>query len=510
MTSPARPAGWPESSLVLGAWRGDSGKAPPRIIRCDGRKHPHALILSPTGGGKTWNSFHPTLLRSWCDSAVIWDLKGELWERTSTARKKFSRVLRYAPAEPENTVRYNPLAMIRRETYAIMDAQNVAELLPWDNPGHKGDIIWDTAAKNYMAAVILFALAFERPAAKCLAGVASLLSYGRALGTAMLKNAHEDAEVRTFIAEASRRLWANESERYVGSVLGTANSYLVPYTEPILADNTRTSDFTPSGLMCGEWPVSLYLCTTKPNLDRVQPLLRIMISQFMAELQENQTADRAGKAKLWKLLWALDEVPALGRLANLGADLAVMRSFGMRCLMGAQGLRQLWDVYGVNTPILQNARWIVTRQNSIAEARDISEMVGEAREETESVSRSASPYGMPRGVNKAPHYTWRRALQVADVTRLPADRLLIFGEEKTIKAWRTPPDYWQRLVAVPVETERLEAPGAWDEVQHKTAMPIDLEREVHKRARAKSAAGEVAAVAKVLAAEPPPPKRKRV
>jgi type IV secretion system protein VirD4 len=441
---------------------------------------------------------------------VIWDLKGELWERTSQARDKFSHVLRFAPAEIENTVRYNPLSVIRRGKYAIMDAQNVAELLPWDNPGHKGDVIWDTAAKNYMAAVILFALAFEKPAAKCLAGVASLLSYGRALGDAMLKNRHLDAEVRTFIAEASRRLWANESERYIGSVLGTANSYLVPYTEPILADNTRSSDFTPSGLMCGKWPVSLYLGTTKPNLDRVQPLLRIMISQFMAELQESETADRSGKAKLWKLLWALDEVPALGRLANLGADLPAMRSFGMRCLMGAQGLRQLWDVYGVNTPILQNARWIVTRQNSIAEARDISEMVGEAREETESISRSASPYGMPRGVNKGPHYTWRRALQVADVTRLPADRLLIFGEEKTIKAWRTPPDYWRGLVAAPVKIERREHPCAWDDVSMESMMPIEIERETKKRAKPKpTGKGDAGAVAATTAA-PPAPKRKRV
>jgi hypothetical protein len=254
------------------------------------------------------------------------------------------------------------------------------------------------------------------------------------------------------------------------------------------------------------WPVSLYLCVTKPNLDRVQPLLRIMISQCMAELQENETCDRAGRAKRWKLLWALDEVPTLGRLANLGNDLSVMRGFGMRCLMGAQGLRQLWDVYGVNTPILQNARWLVTRQNAIAEARDISEMVGEAREETESVSRSASPYGLPRGVSKGPHYTWRRAVQVADIARLPSDRLLIFGEERTIKAWRTPPAWWQPLVAAPAAIERLPAAGAWDGVRQKTAMPIDLKREATRKTTPKP----VAKPEPPAVAAEPPPKRRRV
>jgi type IV secretion system protein VirD4 len=245
---------WPKSSICLGAWRGTQGTAPAQLLRDWGVGH--VLINSPTGGGKTWNCFYPTLLLTWFKSAIVFDLKSEVHAKTAGARSHFSRILRFAPADPKSS-RYNPLNSVRPGLYAIRDVQNIVELLPPEH-GSRGDVIWDEVAKDYLAGLLLWLLAFAPDAEKCLAGAFSTMAKGKLQGMAMMANEHPDPVIRRFISEAARRLWCNPNERYIGSVEGTINSYLRPFSEPILAANTRISDFTASDLMCGDWPVTLY------------------------------------------------------------------------------------------------------------------------------------------------------------------------------------------------------------------------------------------------------------
>ena len=465
LIGPSRPpafggplAGWPSPSVVLGGWSGGRPSELLQPLRCDGERHPHALILSPTGGGKTWNSFYPSLLTSWHHSVVAFDVKNELYLKTSGFRSTFSHVLRFAPGEI-GSARYNPMAAVRPGPHAIGDVRNIVEHLAPDATDGKGgprDPFFDEMGKGYLAGVILFVLHAAPPEERCLAGVASALARGKALGEAMQANQHPDPASRAFIRDAASRVWGNASERTVGSIVASADRYLLPYTEPVMADNTRVSDFTPSDLMCREWPVSLYLCSAKPDLERTKPLLRILISQIMAELQAHETSDRDGRAKRWRLLWALDELPVLGRLANLGTDLPVMRSHGMRALMGAQGLRQIWDVYGRDTAIINNARLICTRQNSLDEAREISGQIGEVLEERVSVSRSWGGKSPFANVSETTSAGWRVAMQPAEIVRLPMWRIIVMGEDRPILAYRSDPGTWQHLVREPAPSERLE------------------------------------------------------
>lgn len=444
--------GWPAPSITLAGWPGTDGLTP---IRCDGRRHPHALIVAPTGAGKTWTTFLPTLMRSWTHSIAAFDVKGELHRLTSGHRSAYSHVLRFAPAEPGST-RYNPLDAIRTGAAGIGDARNIAEHLAPDEDG-KGDRdpFWDQQAKAYLAGAILFVMDAAPPTDRCLAGVARAMARGRRLGDAMARSEHPDEATRAFIRDAATRLWRNTNERLVGSVTATVDSYLAPYAEPAMAEATRTSDFRPSDLMCRDRPVSLYLASAKPDLERTKPLLRILVSQVMAELQANETTDRDGQVKRWKLLWALDELPVLGRLANLGTDLPVMRSFGMRALMGAQGVRQVCDVYGKDTPILNNARWLVTRQNSLTEAREISGLIGEVLEIRRSVSRSWAGGFLIGGRSETESESWRPAMQPAEIARMPIENVLVMGEDQPVMAKRSDPAWWRHLVREPAPSERL-------------------------------------------------------
>ena len=75
---------------------------------------PHALIVAPTGRGKTTGFVIPNLL-TWQGSAVVLDVKGECYEASARHRAgQGDEVYRFAPTYWENkrTHRYNPLLRI--------------------------------------------------------------------------------------------------------------------------------------------------------------------------------------------------------------------------------------------------------------------------------------------------------------------------------------------------------------------------------------------------------------
>lgn len=97
---------------------------------------------------------------SWPASAVVTDLKGELWALTSGWRQKYAnnKVLRFEPAAGNGGVRWNPLDEIRLETeYEVGDVQNLAQLIV--DPDGKGlESHWAKTSFALLVGVILHAL----------------------------------------------------------------------------------------------------------------------------------------------------------------------------------------------------------------------------------------------------------------------------------------------------------------------------------------------------------------
>ena len=74
------------TGVYVGAWLDKNGNL--RYFRHNGPEH--VLTYAPTRSGKGVGLVVPTLL-SWGDSAVITDLKGELWALTSGWRQKHAK-----------------------------------------------------------------------------------------------------------------------------------------------------------------------------------------------------------------------------------------------------------------------------------------------------------------------------------------------------------------------------------------------------------------------------------
>jgi type IV secretion system protein VirD4 len=86
----------------------------------------------------------PTLY-SWKGSAVVYDIKKELWNKSAGWRRKFTHCLKFEPAS-KDSVRFNPLLEVRQGDHEVADVQNIADILV-DPSGSKPERShWDTTA----------------------------------------------------------------------------------------------------------------------------------------------------------------------------------------------------------------------------------------------------------------------------------------------------------------------------------------------------------------------------
>lgn len=141
-------------SVVVGGYQDKKGHI--RYLRHSGPEH--VLTFAPTRSGKGVGLVVPTML-SWSQSAVVTDLKGELWALTAGWRKKYAhnRVLKFEPAA-EDSIHWNPLDEIRYGSPEVVgDVQNLATLIV--DPDGKGlEDHWAKTAYALLTGVILFVL----------------------------------------------------------------------------------------------------------------------------------------------------------------------------------------------------------------------------------------------------------------------------------------------------------------------------------------------------------------
>ncbi len=358
------------------AWKME--KLGKHLIRHSGPEH--IFCFAPTRSGKGVGMVIPTLL-TWTHSALIYDIKKELWQSTAGWRQQFSRCLRFEPSEP-GSVRFNPLMEIRKGNYEVRDVQNVADILV-DPEGDKNRQMdhWSKTGHSLLVGAILHVLYAEED--KSLFGVSSFLSDPqRTIHETlhrMLTFQHLQDGPHPVVASCAREM-LNKSENELSGVLSTAMSFLGLYRDPIIAENTRVSDFAINNLMNADCPVSLYLVVPPSDIDRTKPLMRLMLNQIGRRLTEKMEFGEKRHYD-YRLLMMLDEFPSLGKLGFFETELAYLAGYGIKCFMIAQSLNQIEYVYGQNNSILDNSHIRITYGALDDRTRKrISDLLGESTE----------------------------------------------------------------------------------------------------------------------------------
>jgi type IV secretion system protein VirD4 len=393
------------------------------LIRHDGPEH--VMCFAPTRSGKGVGLVVPTLL-TWPASVIAWDVKRELWHLTAGFRHGFSYCWRFEPTDMEST-RYNPLLEIRRGQNEVRDTQAVADMLV-DPDGTKEKDHWALTAHSLLVGAILHVLYVEED--KSLAGVARFLSDPQRSQydtlERMLSTKHLGHEAHPVVAGAAREMM-NKADNELSGVFSTAMSTLGLYRDPVVARATSASDFRIADLMRADKPASLYLVVAPSDLDRLRPLMRLVINQIGRRLSESNTSG-GGEAYKHRLLWMLDEFPTLGKMAFFESALAYFAGYGMKAFLISQDLNQLDARYGDKNSILANCHVrIAYGANDDATAERISKLLGQATHQSEQVSHSGDRFGLLlKQASKSTQETARPLLTPGEILQLPPQDALLF------------------------------------------------------------------------------------
>lgn len=434
-------SGHPGSGVYVGAWQDENGHT--RYLRHNGPEH--IAAIAPTRSGKGVGLVIPTLL-SWPESAVIHDMKGELWALTAGWRKEEARnrVLKFDPAAEYGSCSFNPLQEVRLGTQSeVADVQNLVTIIV--DPDGKGlNDHWTKTAHAFLTGVTLHLLYLAKnngePHAASLWHVAMALSdpdkeidtlYQAMLTTRHIEGTEPDPKnpgqtlkiTHPVVASAARDM-LNRPEQERGSVLSSAMSYLSLYRDPLVAGNTKTSDFSIHDLMHHERPVSLYLVVRPADKDRLKPLMRLILNQIVRVLTRDEMKFEQGKpVKNYehRLLLMLDEFPSFGRLEVFQEALAFIAGYGMKAYLIMQDISQLKAAYGPDESILSNCHVRVAyAPNKPETAEWLSKMTGTATVTVEDISISGHRFGaVLQNVNHSLQTVSRPLLTPDECQRLP-------------------------------------------------------------------------------------------
>jgi len=397
------------------------------------RKDRHALVYAPSGAGKSSCLVIPTLLR-WQGSLLAFDIKGELWAKTAGHRYRQQQVaIRFDPTLPTGSAAYNPLLAIPRSEEDVAAAQDVADILvnPEGRESTGGERFFEDSARALLTGVILHAVYTEQEPS--LGSCLRLLSSPKPAETweAMRQATHDPERQRGWtdpsgarcathptVASAASRLQGMDHRTATG-VAATAQSKLALFEDPLVCANTARCDFHGEDLIAGAAPVSVYLTVAPSDLDRMRPLLRIVLNQITRQLTRELRPGRR------PVLLMLDEFTALGRLDFMHRGIGFFRGYDVRVFLSIQSLEQLFQIYGRHQSISANCGvQIAYGANDLATAKLLSEMTGRRTVEYRRESRSPGMLGGRRSESEAA--AGRPLLSPDEVRRLPEGEALIY------------------------------------------------------------------------------------
>ena len=421
-------AGGSHAGVYVGGWSDRQGRT--HYLRHDGPEH--CIVIAPTRSGKGVGNVNTTLL-SWPASCAVYDEKGELWELTAGWRAQHAgnTVIRLELAAVTGSAGFNFLEEVRLGTpHEVADAQNVAQML-CDPIGKGLEDHWQKTSFGLLTGLILHVLYLHRARGETasLADVAYALSDpGRPadeLWQEMTVNQHLKTGPHSVVAAAGRDMLDREV-RERGSVLSSAKTYLTLLQDPIIAQNTRRSDFRIMDLMDHERPVSLYIVTRGSDKERLRPLIRLLLTMMTRTLMSVPLRFENGQPVMphrHRLLMMLDEFPSLGRMHAIEDALPKCAGYGIKCFLAAQDREQMLGAYGDHQTITANCHIrIIYAPNERETARWVSDMIGTTTIVKEDVTESGNRMGALTQVSRTYHEVSRPLMTPDEIMTLRKPR----------------------------------------------------------------------------------------
>jgi len=302
---------------------------------------PHALIVAPTGRGKTTGFVIPNLL-TWQGSAVTLDVKGECFEATARHRAaQGDKVYRFAPTdwEGKRTHRYNPLLRIfelEDPARQQMELQLLATLfLQSDNDRVQGLL---KGGIDLFVAAGLLAFQRKRPT---LGEIYRIAASGGNKQKEYFARGHEvDNRAAKLIFT---RLASTNNDTLTSYVSLLMTSGLDQWQNPAIDEATAVSDFDFRTIR--KTPFSVYLVVQPLMVKPLAPLIRLFFSDLLSAMQEKDP----GPDEPWPVMIMLDEFNRLGKMPIVVESIETLRTYRGHLAVVTQTIPALDEIYGENT-----------------------------------------------------------------------------------------------------------------------------------------------------------------
>ena len=394
-----------------------------------------AMLVAPARSGKGVSTIIPTLFDH-PDSVIVFDPKGENYKATAGFRMEFSHVVRFSPLD-KNSISINPIAAIRKD-HAYRDASIIAEILltPENASTESGTAKHFTdTAKDMITAAILH-VKYSDYQDKSLYGVLKHLSNagdpmandsGKTMLVGMMNSNHYDSAVHEIIFNAcSRNLIRPDRER--GSVFSTAVRSLQILEDPLVRKNTTDNDFSFNSFFDSEKPISLYLTCPFSDIDRLSPIMRLLISFALRQFSSGETSFESKTLKI-PILFIIDEFATLGYFPFLEKTMGILPGYRVRFLIVLQSLQQLNSIYKETHSFFDHCKTVAAfAPGDLKSAKIFSEMTGKESIVKESVSNSGSRFGIGLdNMNFSVSEQQRDILNPDEMMKLPASDVLILN-----------------------------------------------------------------------------------
>ena len=371
------------------------------------KKFPHALIVAPTGRGKTTGFVIPNLL-TWQGSAVVLDVKGENFEATARHRhKQGDKIFRFAPTDFEDrrTHRYNPLLRIselKDPAQQQMELHLLASLF-LQNENERVQGLLKGGIDLFVAAGLL---AFQRKK-PTLGEIYRIAASGGNKGKEYMERSVEvENEAAKLIFT---RLASTNNDTLTSYVSLLMTSGLDQWQNPAIDAATQVSDFDFRSIR--HEPFSVYLVVQPLMIKSMAPLIRLFFSDLLASLMDKEP----GPDEPWPVMIMLDEFNRLGKMPIVVESIEMLRSYKGHLAIVTQTIPALDEIYGENTRrALQGNAGVKLYLTPSDEktVEELSKAVGKTTKKV--VTRS-------RAIGKNPFEGRSQSVRTEEVSLLPED-----------------------------------------------------------------------------------------
>lgn len=440
-------------------------------------------LIAPTRSGKGVSCIIPTLLRygvpvyKWIKkkflffkfktkkeitgrgSVVVFDPKGENWDATAGYRSKFSTCIPFRPLDPNgNTAHYNPIHEIPDSpSEAFRWSDSLASIF-FDSPkgksggGDGASEYFNSMARDIFSAVVMH-VRFSKEIDWKDKNLGTVLDYfsiakseeeqgndedGGGCGAEMLAkirnsvhvrdNGEEISAIHDMIVKSANRS-ENQNPKERSSTFATVTSKISLFQDPLIRSATAYSDFSVDDFINGKNGISLYLIVEYPEIQRIAPMFRSIITFMIKKFSSGTTNANSVKLKI-PCLFLLDEFPVLGYFPDIALNAGILAGYGVTFFIVSQSLNQIVDVYGENHPFLDHCKTLILyAPGNLKDAKQFAETIGNRSVLLDNISSSGNKWEAGfNNISRSSQETQTSLINPDELMKLEFNRAIIMNQ----------------------------------------------------------------------------------